>query len=41
MDDIDKIFSDHLKKHGPADPISQDIVDSIKDGSFFDKIYFD
>ena len=40
IDDIDKIFSDHLKKHGTADPISQDIINRIKDGRFFEQFKF-
>jgi hypothetical protein len=37
----DETFYNLIKERGPADLIPQDIVDSIKDGSFFDKNYFD
>ena len=34
-------LEEHIKKHGPAEDMPQDIIDSIKDGSFFHGFYFD
>jgi hypothetical protein len=32
MDDVDKIFSDHLKNHGSADPIPEGFIGYINSG---------